>query len=571
MFKKIWNLLSSVERRKALVLLILMIFGMIMETIGVGLVVPTLGLLSYQFDSPNFATYSKLLNILGNPNQQTVVIGAMLLLVSVYIIKTIFLGFLVWKQNSFVFGVQADLSQRLFRIYLDQSYTFHLMRNSSELIRNVFGEVNIFAGSGVMSAIILVTELMVIIGLCALLTYTEPIGAFLTLGVLGLAAFLFIKITRKRITRWGKERHLHEGGRIQHLQQGLGGVKDVKILGREVEFLEQYKFHNYESSRAGMLQNTLQQLPRLWLELLAVIGLTIVVMSMIVQGREIKEVLPTIGMFAAAAFRLMPSINRVLGAIQSLRFSYPVIEMMNKELNLSSYNIVKEEKKLIKFENSIKLNNISYSYPSVNKPVIQEISIEIKKGESIGLIGTSGSGKSTLVDLILGLIQPNKGTIKIDNYNLQENLRGWQNQIGYVPQSIYLTDDSLMRNIAFGVSNNNIDKLAVKRAIRAVLLEDFVESLPNGLETFVGERGVKLSGGQLQRIGIARALYHDPNVLVLDEATSALDKNTEDYVMSAVKKQKGLKTIIIIAHRLSTIELCDKIYKIENGKLIIVR
>jgi ABC-type multidrug transport system fused ATPase/permease subunit len=486
----------------------------------------------------------------------------------VYLFKGLFLALLAWRQTRFAFEVQAQLSRRLFSVYLLQPYTFHLHRNSAELIRNVNGEVGLFIGNGLLPGMVLLTESLVIFGLCSLLLIVEPLGALIVGSVMGTAAWGFHHLTRERVVRWGKARQHHEGLCIQHLQQGLGGVKEVKLLGREIEFLERYDIHNVRTAHVLQLQVVLQQLPRLWLELLAVAGLAILIFSMLSQGRAIETILPALGMVAAAAFRLMPSVNRTLGAVQTLRYALPVINVLHEELNLATPKGSRSSSGRVPFSATLTLNQINFLYPGTTEPALKNISLEIHHGESVGFIGPSGSGKSTLVDIVLGLLIPNTGEVKVDGINIQENIRSWQDQIGYVPQSIYLTDDSLRRNVAFGFSDEHIDDAAVWCAVRAAQLEEFVSSLAEGLETIVGERGVRISGGQRQRIGIARALYHDPAVLVLDEATSALDTATEHEVMQAVRELHGRKTVLIVAHRLSTVEHCDKIYKLEQGSVV---
>ena len=566
--RKIWALLTPSERRNVVMLLGLMIIGMLLETLGVGLVIPALALLTQRDLVNNHPAIQPALHALGNPSQQTLIVGGMLVLVGVYLVKMLFLAFLAWKQTCFAFGVQAQLSQRLFTIYLRQPYTFHLQRNSAQLINNVINEVNVFTGKGILPSMVLLTELLVLLGMCSLLFIVEPLGALIVVNALGAAAWGFHRLTREHIVRWGKARQYHEGLRIQHLQQGLGGNKDVKILGREIEFLEQYRPHNVLSARAGQLQTTLQLIPRLWLELLAVSGLAILVISMLAQDRGLETVLPTLGLFAAVAFRLMPSVNRILCAVQSLRYGLPVIDLLHTEFNLTIPEVAGISNSVTPFFATLELSQITYTYPGVEMPALKDISLVIKRGESIGFIGTSGAGKSTLVDILLGLLTPDAGEMRVDSRNIHVNLRNWQDQIGYVPQSIFLTDDTLRRNIAFGLPNEQIDDAAVQRSIRAAQLDEFTTRLPDGLETLVGERGIRLSGGQRQRIGIARALYHDPAVLVLDEATSALDTATEDGVLQAVTALQGTKTIIIVAHRLSTVEHCDRLYRLEDGRVV---
>ena len=566
--QKMWSLLTPAERRSAMVLLGLMIIGMALEMLGIGLVIPALALLTQSDLAHNYPALQSVLRALGNPDQQTLIIGGMIVLVGVYLIKELFLAFLAWWQMRFAFGVQAQLSQRLFTVYLHQPYTFHLQHNSAQLIRNVINEVGLFTSNAILPGILLLTESLVLLGLCSLLLIVEPTGALIVVGVLGAASWGFHRFTRGHITRWGEARQHHEGSRIQHLQQGLGGAKDVKLLGREAAFLEQYRVHNVQSARAGQLQTTLQQLPRLWLELLAVGGLATLVISMLAQDRALETILPTLGLFAAAAFRLMPSVNRTLSSVQSLRYGLPVINTLHTELNLAIPEVTDIYSSVTPFCAALELSQVTYAYPSAAKPALKDISLTIQRGESVGFIGTSGAGKSTLVDILLGLLTPDAGVVRVDGKNIQINLRNWQDQIGYVPQSIFLSDDTLRRNVAFGLAEDQIDDDAVTRAIRAAQLSEFITNLPDGVETLVGERGVRLSGGQRQRIGIARALYHNPAVLVLDEATSALDTTTEDGVIQAVTALQGNKTIIIVAHRLSTIEHCNRLYRLEQGRIV---
>ena len=565
--KNIWGLLLPGERRSAFVLLINMLIGVGLETLGVGLVIPALSLFTQKNFAARYPALLPVLNFFGNPDQHALVVGGLLLLLGVYVVKAVFLVFLAWKQNRFTFGIGERLSLRLFTIYLRQPYIFHLQRNSAQLIRNVTNEVSIFTGNVLTPIMQLFSESLIVVGLCLMLLLAEPIGTLSIVCVLGLTSWSFFRFTEGRITRWGKDRQHHEGQRIQHLQQGLGGAKDVKLLGRENDFLKQYSIHNRESSKVGRLNNTIQQLPRIWLELLAVCGLVALVLVMLAQGGALETIIPKLGLFAVVTFRLMPSVSRLLNVMQSLKYCLPVIDILGKDLSLFTPENIEKEVKISSFQNALELQHITYTYPEVALPSLKDISLSIKHGESVGFIGTSGAGKSTLVDILLGLLPPDQGVVMVDGKDIRENLRGWQNQIGYVPQSIYLTDDTLLRNIAFGLSTEQIDNESVSKAIRAAHLADFIQSLPEGLNTVVGERGIRLSGGQRQRIGIARALYHDPSVLVLDEATSALDTATEKGVMDAVRELQGSKTIIIVAHRLSTIEHCDRLYRLENGQI----
>ncbi len=549
-------------------LLLMMLIGMVLETLGIGLIIPALAMMAEGDLATRYPVLAPWLNALGNPSHEQLIIAGMLMLVGVYVIRTLFLGFLAWRQARFVFELQASLSQRLFIGYLRQPYTFHLQRNSAQLINNVVTETNHFTHSGLMTGMTLLTEILVLLGVSVLLLVIEPLGAILVVSILGLAGWGFNRLTRAHILRWGELRQHHEGLRIQHLQQGLGGAKDVKLLGRESDFLAQCRLHNSGIARVGQRQTALQALPRLWLELLAVIGLAALVLVMLKQGKPLEALLPTLGLFAAAAFRIMPSVSRVLGAMQSVRYTLPVIDTLYSEICLLSAVKPLQRGEPLLFNKFLTLDQVNFRYPNTEAKTLHDISLTIPRGASVGFIGGSGAGKSTLVDIILGLLTPESGVVQVDGIDIQTRLRGWQDKIGYVPQSIFLTDDSLRRNVAFGLPDDQIDETAVWRALRAAQLEQFVRDLPEGIDSLVGERGIRLSGGQRQRIGIARALYHDPSVLVLDEATSSLDTDTERGIINAVRALQGEKTIIVVAHRLSTVEHCNYLYRLERGEVV---
>jgi len=565
--KKIWGLLIPSQQQQSKNLLVLMFLGMMLETLGIGLVIPALGLITQKEwfnNNPKLAPY---VEQLGGLSHEQLVIFGMLFLFLVYFAKSLFLALLAWVQARFLYGLQSNVSERLYAGYLSQPYTFHLQNNSAQLIRNAIGQVSAMT-SVVQQGMVLITETLVLVGISVLLVLVEPVGAIVVIGIFGLIGLLFYRLTRNRLLRWGEERQYHEGKRIQHLQQGLGGVKEVILYGREGDFIDQYRLHNTSSARVGKRHYILQSLPRLWLELLAVGGLALLVIVSIYRGKPLDSLLPTLGLFAAAAFRLMPSANRIIGAIQNIRYAMPVVDTLSSELHSLEKREASAHRKPLPLKHKLELENISFSYPSSERPALRNINISIWHGESVGIIGGSGAGKSSLVDVILGLLEPFSGRIQIDNSDIRKHLRDWQDQIGYVPQSIFLTDDTLCRNIAFGLPDKKIDEKQVWHVIRAAQLESFIDDLPEGINTMVGERGVRLSGGQRQRIGIARALYHDPSVLVLDEATSSLDIETERKVMDAVKALQGDKTIIIVAHRLSTVEHCDKLYRLENGRVV---
>lgn len=541
---------------------------MLIEMGGLGMLIPAMGLMLNSDIGKEYPSIMPYLEALGNPTHNQLVIWGMSALVIFYLIKAIFLVFLSWRQSCFTVELSADFSRNLFLGYLRQPYTFHLQRNSAELQRNIQTEVGQFTTVS-QSAVSLSIEFSVVIGVALMLILVEPLGAFVVTSFLALSALGFHRLTKNKLLDWGEQRQYHSGLLNQHLLQGLGGVKDVKLMGRETQFIEKYTEHNSANAKIVVKVTTLGLVPRVYLELLAVIGLAGLITLMMVQKKPIDLLLPTLGVFVAAAFRLIPSVNRIMVYVQQMRYSQPVVDVLYNEFRLIRSNRDSNTSNFkFKFNNKLEVKNLSFHYANAKINALDKVSISIDKGEAIGFIGPSGSGKSTLIDVILGLLAPDTGGITVDDQDIYTNLRGWQNEIGYVPQSIYLTDDTLRRNVAFGLPNSQIDDLAVARAIKAAQLDEFVQSLPNKLETFVGERGIRLSGGQRQRIGIARALYHDPAVLVFDEATSALDSMTERGVMEAVYALQSSKTVLIVAHRLSTVEHCDRLYHLNKGKVI---
>ena len=566
--QKLKYLLSKSQKRQLLILAVLLMIGMFFEMAGLGILVPSIGVMLNSDVGSKYPALKPLLNVLGNPSQLRLIMLGLTTMVSVYLVKTVFLAFLGWKQSKFSAELTADLSCNLFSGYLKQPYAFHMQRNSAELLRNTQNEINQFASVS-QSAITLTIELSLLVSVAFMLILVEPIGALIVTCFLGFSSFIFHRLTRNKLLNWGESRQFIEGKTNQHLLQGLGGVKDLKILGREDNFIHQFNVHNTNRAKITTKQYTLLQIPRLYLEFLAVLGMAGLIMVMVWQQKPLDLILPTLGIFVAAAFRMIPSVNRIMGSMQAIRYSRPVVNVLYDEFYLIR-NTKETTPSLnrLEYKNELVVNNLNFSYPNVPAKALENVTVTIKKGESIGFIGSSGSGKSTLVDNILGLLTPNSGTISLDGVDIEHNLREWQNQIGYVPQSIYLTDDSLLHNVAFGISPEDIDMDAVQEAIKAAQLDEFIEGLPEGIHTMVGERGVRLSGGQRQRIGIARALYHDPHVLVLDEATSSLDSDTEQAVMDAVNLLHGEKTILIVAHRLTTLKNCDRIYKLEKGKLV---
>lgn len=545
-----------------------MFIGMLLEIVGIGLVLPALALMTEDNLAAQFPSLASFIVVIGSPSHKQLAYIGTLALLTIFTLKAVFSIFLSWKQYKFVFSLQQRLSQRLFNGYLYQPYTFHLQRNSAQLMRNITVEVGVFV-NGALAATLFIAETLVLIGITTLLLLVEPMGTFLVLVSLVLVSYAFHHFTKARILRWGESRQLHEGLRIQHLQQGFGGIKDIKILGIEDYFLEKYSIHNCAVARIGRYQSIMQGLPRVWLEWLAVVGLVILVLIMLAKDKAMNEIIITLGLFAAAAFRLMPSANRILGTVQSLRYALPVINTLSVEVSNFKDDPPYNQSTPVPLRATLKLSNVSYRYPGASVDSLFDVNLTIAQGSTIGFFGASGAGKSTLIDVILGLLKPTSGQVLVDGSDIQDRLRSWQDQIGYIPQSIYLTDDTLKCNIAFGVPEDHIDTQRILSAVKGAQLEEYIASLPDGLSTLVGERGVRLSGGQRQRIGIARALYRDPAVLVLDEATSALDFATEEGVMQSIRSLQGTKTILIIAHRQTAMASCDYIFRLEQGRLIV--
>jgi len=565
--RTVWRILSKSEKKWLILLLVLALLGAVLDTLSITLVIPAVSLLT----DPNFKTEHKsfqpIFNLFGDPSPGSIVVIGMFLLVVVYILKNTYLGAVKYLQMRFQARVEVRLSNGLFDRYLHQPYSYHLTQNSSGLIRNLM-DARAITDYAIAPVLLVFTETLILLGLAIVLLVVQPVGSIAVVSTMGLAGYFFHRFTRKFAGIWGQERQFHDGERLKEAQHGFGGIKDVKILGNEQHFLERYETHNNAKVSADQKFMFLQQLPILWLEVLVIFGLATLVSILVARGQSTTDLLPTLAVFAAAAFRVMPSAQRTLNSMQSLKYGHSILETISNDLLLSTSSSLKSPQQSSNSISQIELKNVSFGYEGIQRETIKNVSLTIGNGQSVGFIGASGAGKSTLIDLVLGLLEPTDGQILVNGGNISNDIRLWQRNIGYVPQSIFLTDDTLRSNIAFGLTKDKIDHHAVMTALAAAQLSDFVEELPDGLDTMVGERGIRLSGGQRQRIGIARALYHNPSLLVLDEATSSLDLETESGVMEAVEELHGQKTIIIVAHRLSTVSKCDNLALIENGELV---
>ena len=559
----VWKTLVPTERRRLVYIWVLILLGMFLETFSLGLIIPFIGLLSQE----NYReSIPAVFEFFGNPSQRDMLLYAMVAIAVVYVLKSIFLYYSAYTQRRFIYQTSGRLTQAAFETYLRQPYAYHLERNSATLIRNVENARSIIGG-GLDPALVLLTDGLVATGLFVMLLVVEPLGTLCVLVLFVVAGLGFQLSTRKRIAQWGKARKFHAGKVLQHLQQGLSGAKEIKMLGRERKFLDDHEAHLKVSLDVDRRYVMLQSLPRLFFEAVAVVGLAVLVIIMVSSGDEIKDILPTLGLFAATAFRVMPSIGRVIASVQTIGYNKAFMKTVYSD-SLLPRDVSQSESSHLSFKREIEVRNVSFKYASAHRPSLSGVNIKIGKGEAVGIIGASGAGKSTLVDVLLGLLSPENGEILVDGIDIQNNLRSWQDHIGYVPQTIYLVDDTLARNVAFGLPDDLVDHDAVARSIKAAQLDEFVATLPDGINTIVGERGVRLSGGQRQRIGIARALYNDPEILVLDEATSSLDTETEQGVMDAVKELLGTKTIVIIAHRTTTVSYCTKVYKMDKAQIV---
>ena len=561
--KKIIEIVDKKTLKSSIFLFFLMLVTMVLETLGVGLVIPVVTILFDDGISEKIPFFQDIIRILNYPSHLALIAYSMGMLITVYFLKSSFVAFFNWRQANFILDTQVSISEKLFSGYMNQSYSFHLRRNSASLIRNIVTEVNSLI-SCFTAIIILVTEILVFIGISILLLSYEFMGSLIVILLFSTLLFFFYYFTKNMVLRWGKLRQEYDEKKIQSIQEGLGSIKEAKIYKLEKYFINTFETNVFVSSEMGKKISFLTSLPRLWLEILIIICMSSLVIYLVYLEIPNTQILTTLGLFAVAAFRLLPSFNKILSSVQLLRYNLPVVNLIHSEVllskNVNSFLKVSE----FDFQDKISIKNLSFAYDGTEVSILKNISLEIKKGKKIGFVGSTGAGKTTLIDSILGLIEPLSGEILVDKKNIQNNIHGWQKNIGYVPQNIYLSDSSLKKNIAFGIADKDIDDLKILTSIKNAQLEKFVNDLPDGIDTFVGERGVRISGGQKQRIGIARALYNNPSVIVLDEATSALDGKVEFDIMGIINSLDD-KTILIIAHRLSTLDQCDKIYEIKDG------
>lgn len=496
-------------------------------------------------------------------------------LMAIYIVKNVYLCIMSYFQYRFTFHNEYRLSQKLLGYYLNRPYEFHLSHNSAELIRNIRDDVE-GCYSFVLCAIQLTSEIAVCVVLAVFLLLQDK---SITIGIvflLTLYVLVYVFVLKKYLKKLGCRDREQIRCMNKWIMEALGGIKETKVLQRERYFESFFRKDTDGLAKTKTRYSIVTYIAKPAVETICVGGLLAIVAVKMYRGIDVSYFIPILSVFAVAAFRLLPSVNRITNYLSMLMFRKPSVDALYADLTVISFSQTQstEEKeknpKSLPFRNKICFENIVFQYATGDRPVLQNVSLEIPKNTSVAFIGPSGGGKTTLADVLLGLLQPQSGQILVDGKNIHEYEAEWYVKLGYIPQTIYLVDDTIKKNIAFGIPEEEIDLDRLQQAMEEAQIWEYVKGLPNGWDTMVGERGIRLSGGQRQRMGIARALYNDPEVLVLDEATSALDNETEKTVMEAIDNLDGKKTLIIIAHRLSTIKNCNRTYRVENGKVTMV-
>ncbi len=572
--KKMYYILDEKAKVKIKIMLVLMVTGSCLEALSISLILPFISVVSNTKEvlSPPWLHQIYQMTGVGSINKFIVLLGGVML--GAYLFKNIFIFFVYLYQNKFIYNQQAIVSRNLLHAYLYGPYTFHLQRNSAELLRNLTLTMGAVFGSGVIPFIQFLSEFFVVIAVVTMIILVEPQVALYSILILGVLTGLFYRVVRRKITYYGKGVQDSSTSMILWVNQSLGGIKEITVLGRQLYFLQKYSKHRFDNAKYNIYFSTLQKIPRLYTELTLIGGMLLIMMLVMIRGEVLSASIPIVSLFAMASVRLMPSVNQIVISLNSMRFGTAAIEDIYKDVRFFRENSKsKQENKdgvKVHFTREIRLANLNYTYARANVPALSAISLRIRYGESVALVGASGAGKTTLANIILGLLSPTSGKLLVDGVLVNcdaQTLSAWQENIGYIPQDIFLADDTLRRNIAFGVDDQDIDDERLNNVISQVHLKDVLNYLPEGIDTYVGERGIRLSGGQRQRVGIARALYHNPGLLVMDEATSSLDNETESKISQTIEGLSGQKTIIIIAHRLSTVKKCDKLFFIKDGRL----
>ena len=573
MIGPLWRVFVYFDRRariQACVLVMLMVAVALLEILGIALLLPFFELLSV----PDAANPSRLLAVIGAivdaGSTRKLLLSLGVTITIFYLIKNVGTLFLYYMQGRFVFYMEAQFSRRLLETYLTQPYEFHLHRNSAQLLHNLTNAVSQVFMNGVMPFFSVLMEVFVIVAVFVAVFLVEPMAALAATAMLTVPMLLFYLMLRRRLAVFGSRIERHGAMSKQWINQSLGAVRDIAILGCGDYFLTRYSKERFAEARYRNWSNLGMLAPRPLIESIAIAGLMVAMAVILADGENTNAVLPVLGIFGVAAFRIMPSLNRLAANFTRMRISRAAVDNVLADLDLRAslrrQDGDRQSRKSMP-SGEILFDKVSYSYPSSTGTAVNELSLSIPEGSSVAFVGESGAGKSTVINLLLGLFDPSSGTITMAGRDTRADIRTWWQHIGYVPQSIYLFDDSLRRNIALGIEDSEIDEAALQRVIEMAALGTLVGSLPQGVNSMIGEDGARISGGERQRIGIARALYRDPDVLVFDEATSALDNDTEKFIMKSIDGLRDRKTIVFIAHRLSTVRQCDRLFLMENGML----
>ena len=573
-FKKIIFLLSSRERKLSVILFFLLLIMALLEMIGVASILPFIAVLS----NPELIETNKILNffyknskIIGVNNNQEFLftLGIMVFLLLIFSLS--FRALTTYAAYKFVQMREFSISRRLVITYLRQPYEWFLNRNSSELGKSVLSEVGEVVGMGLKPMIDLVARILIAIAILSLLIVVDPKLAFIVGLTIGAAYGIIYKFAKNYLQKIGSERLKNNELRYSTVMEAFGAAKEIKLTGLENAYIQKYTEPANKYAKSQALQVVISDLPRYALEAVAFGGILLIIVYLISQNGSFNSALPIISLYVFAGYRLMPAIQRIYSNYSKITYITPALDKLYQDIKSLDVKKISENQNILDLKNNIILKNVSFIYPKSSRKALNNINLSIPFKSRIGLIDTTGCGKTTLVDIILGLLKPTEGKLEIDGKDIlnEISLRKWQRALGYVPQNIYLADDTIAANIAFGLDKNKVDQSKVEAVSKIANLHNFVANeLPEKYQTFVGERGVRLSGGQLQRIGIARALYNNPSVLILDEATSALDLETEKAVMDAINNLNKNVTIVIIAHRLNTVKNCDMIFKFEKGELV---
>lgn len=567
------TLLDSSTKWQAVFLGFLILVSSGLEALSVGMVFPLIKMISNPESITTMPIVSTVYEMLGEPAANDFLVISVLGLLGVFLFKNSVMAFVVYNQNKFAFENEAILSKQLFSGYLYTPYALAVQRNSADLIRNAADSVFVVFNNVIIPAINVLTETFVLIAIACLLFLMEPLIATMAAVSLGVGVLAFDRLLRKRFVRYGTEDHLMTAEALRYLQQGLASSKEIRVLGCQDHFLDAYSTVRRKLASLRKWNATLTQFPRLAIETIMLGCMLLIILLVIDQERSSDDIMAAIGLFGIAAFRMMPSANRIVYSLNNIKFGQAALATVSKDIidcrtfRWQPSEIFNEDLPHLRFEKQVELRDVAYKYPGNDRTVLKNINLTIRIGESIGLVGPSGAGKTTLADLILGLLIPTSGEMAVDGISLVEHQDAWRRRIGFVPQSISLIDDTLRRNIAFGLPLEAIDEERLFEVIRLARLEHVVETLPKGVDSRVGENGVRLSGGQRQRVGIARALYNNPDILVLDEATSSLDNETEREITKAIEDLSRERTLVVVAHRLSTVMGCDRLAFMKDGSI----